>query len=89
MVLQIELPDDVTELLTSRWGDLPRHVLESLAIEAYNEDALTEHQVQRLLSFQTRDEVEAFLKRKRAAPAYTLEELEEDLETHRRVGTVS
>ena len=42
MVLQIELPDDVTESLTSRWGDLPRHVLESLAIEAYNEGTLTE-----------------------------------------------
>ena len=89
MVLQIELPDDVEESLTGKWDDLPRRVLESLAIEAYNERALTEHQVQRLLSFQTRDEVEAFLRKKGAAPAYTLEDLQEDLETHRRVGTVS
>ena len=89
MVLQIELPDDVTESLTSQWDDLPRRVLQSLAIEAYNEGALTEYQVQRLLSFRPRDEVEAFLKKKGAAPAYTLDDLQEDLETHRRVGTVS
>ena len=35
MQITIELPDDIVEGLESRWKDLPRAALESLALEAY------------------------------------------------------
>src|SRR5260370_29915522 len=49
--------------LESKWKDLPRAALESLALEAYRSRALTAAQVRRLLGFQTRMEGDAFLKK--------------------------
>ncbi len=62
MQITIELPEDIAEGLGSRWKDLPRAALESLALEAYRSRALTAAQLRRLLGFQTRMEVDAFLK---------------------------
>ena len=62
MRIMIELPEDIAEGLESRWKDLPRGALESLALEAYRSRALTAAQLRRLLGFETRTEVDAFLK---------------------------
>jgi hypothetical protein len=62
MQITIELPDDIVVRLESRWKDLPRATLESLALEAYRSRALTAVQLRRLLVFETRMEVDAFLK---------------------------
>ena len=61
MQITIELPEDIAVGLESRWKDLPRAALESLALEAYRSRALTAAQLRRLLGFQTRMEVDAFL----------------------------
>jgi hypothetical protein len=62
MQITIELPEDIALGLESKWKDLPRAALESLALEAYRSRALAAAQVRRLLGFQTRMEVDAFLK---------------------------
>ena len=62
MQITIELPQDIVVRLESKWKDLPRAALESLAVEAYRSRALTAAQLRRLLGFQTRMEVDAFLK---------------------------
>ena len=62
MQITIELPEDIAVGLESKWKDLPRAALESLALEAYRSRALTAAQLRRLLGFQTRMEVDAFLK---------------------------
>jgi hypothetical protein len=62
MQITIELPEDVAVGLASKWKDLPRAALESLALEAYRSRALTAAQLRRLLVFETRMEVDAFLK---------------------------
>ena len=62
MQITIELPEDIAVGLASKWKDLPRAALESLALEAYRSRALTAAQLRRLLGFQTRIEVDAFLK---------------------------
>ena len=62
MQITIELPEDIAVGLESRWKDLPRAALESLALEAYRSRALTAAQLGRLLVFETRMQVDAFLR---------------------------
>ena len=62
MQIMFELPEDIAQGLESRWKDLPRAALESLALEAYRSQALTAAQFRRLLGFGTRMQVDAFLK---------------------------
>ncbi len=63
MQITLELPEDIAEGLESTWNDLARAALESLALEAYRSHALTAAQLRRLLAFETRMEVDAFLKK--------------------------
>jgi hypothetical protein len=62
MQITIELPEDIAEGLKSKWKDLPRAALESLALEAYRSRTLTAGQLRRLLDFETQMQVDAFLK---------------------------
>ena len=79
MAFTIDIPDDISRALEQRWGDLSRRVMEALALEAYSEGLLTQHQVGKLLGFESRFEIEGFLKKRGAPPDYTPEDLEEDL----------
>jgi len=82
MQITIELPEDIAEGLESRWKNLPRAALESLALEAYRSRALTASQLRRLFGFQTRMEVDAFLK-KHEIFDYSAADFEQDRETLR------
>jgi hypothetical protein len=82
MQITIELPEDIAVGLQSKWKDLPRAALESLALEAYRSRALTAAQVRRLLGFQTRMEVDAFL-REHEIFDYSAADFEQDRETLR------
>ena len=82
MRIMIELPEDIAEGLESRWKDLPRGALESLALEAYRSRALTAEQFRRLLRFETRIQVEAFLKEHEIFD-YSAADFEEDRKTLR------
>jgi Uncharacterised protein family (UPF0175) len=62
MQITIELPEDIAVGLASKWKDLPRAALESLALEAYQSRALTAAQLRRLLVFETRMQVDTLLK---------------------------
>jgi uncharacterized protein UPF0175 len=62
MQVAIQLPEDIAEDLLAKWKDLPRHALEAIALEGYRSGALTESQVRRVLGFETRLEVNSFLK---------------------------
>jgi len=48
MTVTIELPDDIAEAFSAS-GDLSRHALEVLAVDAYRQKALTQAQASRLL----------------------------------------
>jgi hypothetical protein len=62
MQITLELPEDIARGLESKWKDLPRAALESLALEAYRSGTLTAAEVRRLLGFETRIQLDAFLK---------------------------
>ena len=61
MQVNIELLEDVSRALPERWGDVSRRTLEAIALEGYRSGALTESQVRRVLDFETRMDVHAFL----------------------------
>ena len=82
MQIRLELPEDIAQGLESRWKDLPRVALESLALEAYRAHALTAAQLRRLLGFETRMEVDAFLKEHEVYD-FTAADFEHDRETLR------
>ena len=84
MQITLELPEDIAKGLGSRWKDLPRAALESLALEAYRSKALTAAQLRRLLGFETRMQVEAFLKEHEVYDL-TVADFEQDRETLRQL----
>jgi hypothetical protein len=83
--ITIELPEDVARVLREKWGDLSRHTLETLAIEGYRTQTLSAAQVRRMLGFQTRMEVDAFLKLHGVYRNYTEGDLDRDIETLRQL----
>ncbi len=84
MQIKLELPEDIAEGLESRWKDLPRAALESLALEAYRSRALTAAQLRRLLGFETRMQLNVFLKEHEIYD-YSVADFEQDRETLRKL----
>jgi hypothetical protein len=85
MEILVQLPEDVAKHLAARWQNLPRAALESLALEGYRSGALTQSQVRRILGFQTRMEVDGFLKDHGVNLEYTVEDLDREAASSRPV----
>ena len=77
MNVAVELPDDIAQQLATAWQDMPRRVLEAVAVEGYRSGALTRGQVQRLLTLSWW-ETETFLKERQAYLPYDEADLEQD-----------
>jgi predicted HTH domain antitoxin len=86
MQLCLDLPDELSAALASAGQDLTRAAFEAIALEAYREHKLSTAQLRRMLGYQTRMEVDGFLKEHGVELDYTLEDLERDREAHRRLG---
>jgi hypothetical protein len=85
MQVAIELPEDIAHDLRAKWKDLPRHALEAIALEGYRSGALTESQVRRVLGFETRLEVNSFLRDRGVYYNYSPSELDQEIETNERL----
>jgi predicted HTH domain antitoxin len=83
MEVTVEIPEDIARQLNTRWENLPRGVLESLALEAHRSGTLTTAQLRRLLGFQTRMQLDEFLKRAGIYLDYSINDFKEDLKTIR------
>ena len=86
MEVTISLPEDISESLRGQWGNVSRHALETIAVEGYRTNALSEAQVRRLLRLETRFEVHALLKEHKVPLRYAQADLEEDLTAQRSLG---
>jgi hypothetical protein len=84
MQIQFELPEDIAQGLKEKWTDLPRAALESLALEAYRSNALSAAQLRRLLGFETRMQVDDFLKEHEVYDL-TVADFKQDCKTLRQV----
>jgi predicted HTH domain antitoxin len=79
MNVAIEIPDEIGRALGARAGNIPRAVLEAVAIEAYRSGTITPTQVQQMLGLSSRWETESFLRRADAYDEYTMDDLERDV----------
>jgi hypothetical protein len=86
MELTLDLPDKLSTALATHRQDLSRAAFEAIACEAYRERKLTTEQLQRVLGFGSRYELDRFLKEREIWLDYSLKDLEQDRETHRRLG---
>lgn len=84
--MTVEIPDDFARILTPQGQAPTRGTLEAVAIEGYRSGALSAYQVRRLLGFETRYELDGFLKAHNVwEQAYDLADLEQDRETLRQL----
>lgn len=82
MQVTLNIPDEVAGKLAACGQDPARAALEAIAIEGYRSGTLSAYQTRRLLGFETRYELDGFLKAHNVwEHAYSLEELEQDRET--------
>jgi hypothetical protein len=85
MQVTVEIPDDMASRLTGPGQDAARATLEAVAIEGYRSGSLTALETRQLLGFETRYELDGFLKAHNVwENAYSLEDLEQDRRTMRQ-----
>lgn len=84
MQVTIELPSDVAEQLQQKWGDVSRHILETVAVEGYRAGQLTTAQVREMLGYDTPMELDALLQRASVYRNPTEDELDRDFDVSRR-----
>jgi len=86
MNLGVELPEDIAHQLEAAWGDMPRRILEAVAVEGYRSGALSRGQVGRILGLSFW-QTEAFLKERQAYLPYDEADLEQDRASLDRAGS--
>jgi hypothetical protein len=86
MELTVHIPDELAERLKETGGDLSRRALEALALEEHKLGHLTTGELGRLLGFETRTALDAFLKGHGVMLDYTLDDLEHERQDLKRVG---
>jgi hypothetical protein len=86
MELAVQIPDDLAGRMSASGGDLSRRALEALALEEFKSGHITKPELRRLLGFETRYQLDGFLKAHDVYEDYTLQDLEHELEGLRRLG---
>ena len=80
MTITVEIPEELARQLIAAGKDPARAALEAIILEGYRSDRLSEAEIRNLLGFDTRMEVDAFLKEHGAFLRYTDEDLAHDRE---------
>jgi hypothetical protein len=86
MTLSVEIPDDLVSRLNAVGGDLSRRALEAFALEEYRSGRLTKAELRRLLQFETRFELDGFLKTHQVWADDTIESLRQDVRDLEHLG---
>ncbi len=85
----LHIPDDVAQRLSAAGSDLSRRALEAFALEEHKAGRLTEAQLRQVLGFETRDELDGFLKAHEVWLSFTRGDLERERAALRRLGLVT
>lgn len=85
MNVTVTIPDDFAATLGAG-TDLGRRVLEALALDEFRAGRLTGAGLRRLLGFQTRYELDGFLKAHGVYEDFSVEEIEEQVRAVERLG---
>ncbi|MCC6778464.1 MAG: UPF0175 family protein [Hyphomicrobiales bacterium] len=85
MDVVVHIPEDLARRLESV-GDLPRRVLETIAVEEYRLGRLSQADLRHVLGLGTRQALDALLKAHEVYLPYTTDDLEQDRNDLRRLG---
>ena len=86
MDLNVKIPDDLAQRLAAGNVDLSRRALEGFALEEYKADRITKAELRRLLGFETRYELDGFLKAHQVWARVTIEDLRRDVQDLKSLG---
>jgi len=86
MNVTVEIPDSLVRSLRAAGADIPRRVLEALALEEYKSGRLTEAELRQAMGFQTRYELDGFLKQHQVWLDYGEEDLARERASLERLG---
>ena len=86
MNLTVEIPDDLASQMSAAGGDLSRRMLEGFALEEYKAERISKAQLRRLLGFETRYELDGFLKAHRVWANVTIDDLRRDVQDLKSLG---
>lgn len=81
MEITLNIPDDLARQVAAEGKDPARVALEALALEGYRTELLSESAVRRMLGFESRLQVHAFLKDHGVYLHYSVSDLEHDRAT--------
>jgi hypothetical protein len=84
--LVVRIPDDFAERLAAAGGDVERRALEAIVLEEFRSGRLTKPDLRRLLGFETRGEIDGFLKDHGVFDDYDMTDLERERETLKQLG---
>jgi hypothetical protein len=86
MDVTVHIPDDIAVRLAASGGDLSRRAREGLALEEYKDGHITDPELLLLLGFETRYELDGFLKKHGIYEDFTMDDFERDLADLRSAG---
>jgi len=87
MDLTIQIPDELAGRLSSEGGaDLARRALEGFALEEFKTGHITKPELRRMLGFETRYELDGFLKAHHVYDEYTLEDFDRECDALKSLG---
>ena len=86
MNLTVEIPEPLASSLAAGGGDIARRVLEALALEQFKSGLLTESELRQALNFETRYELDGFLKRHEVWLDYGIEDFDREMAALDRLG---
>jgi hypothetical protein len=87
MIITVEIPEELASRLGADPAQLPRQALEALVLEGHRQGKLTEAETGRLLGFESRFQIDRFLKDHGVELAYTRDDLEYERQVHRELGS--
>ncbi len=86
MEVTVHIPDDLVSRMNRTGADLSRRALEGLALEEYRNGHISEPDLLRLLGFQTRYELDGFLKAHGLYENVTMADIDRDLADLKSLG---
>jgi hypothetical protein len=86
MYVTVPIPDDLANRLSADGDDLSRRALEGFGLEEYKAGRITKVELRRLLGFETRYELDGFLKAHDVWMNYTIEDLRREVATLQQLG---